>query len=246
MKKITCLISIVTASMCMNAQTNVNFKRLVSFDGTNGAKPFAGLIIGKDGNLYGTTVSGGVYNNGTIFKMSPNGTISTLFSFNGTNGFFPSSELVQGADGKLYGSTSHGGNGYDNLHSGGAGTIFKISTDGRDFTNLYFFGGMGEPVGGLVLATDGNFYGTTQWGGTGNVGTIFRISPEGDFKTLASLGISFSCPDSGLVLGRDSNMYGTMAVGGKTGGSIFQTNHQWSSNNLGFFYSYELLSHFTK
>ena len=98
----------LAATFCLQAQTNVAFTRLVSFDGTNGAMPFAGLTLGKDGNFYGTTCRGGEYGNGTIFKMTPDGRITKLFSFNGTSGYFSDGELVQGKDENLYGMTTLG------------------------------------------------------------------------------------------------------------------------------------------
>jgi uncharacterized repeat protein (TIGR03803 family) len=148
--------------------------------------------------------------------MTPNGMLTTLFSFNGTNGFGPVGELVQGPDGNLYGTTSHGGNHYDTLHQGGAGTIFRITTNGTFFTNLYFFTEMGEPIRGLALGADGNFYGTTKWGGKGHEGTIFKISCGGSFETLRSLDATTGTPpDSSLLLGYDGILYGTMAFGGQ-------------------------------
>jgi uncharacterized repeat protein (TIGR03803 family) len=215
LKNLLVIILLVGVTVSLKAQTNIIFTRLLSFDGTNGARPFAGLTIGNDGNLYGTTCSGGIYDRGTIFKMTPNGKLTMLFSFNGTNGFDPEGELAQGNDGNLYGTTRHGGNGYDTLHQFGAGTIFRINTDGKGFTNLYFFSLMGEPVGGLALGEEGNFYGVTQWGGKGSEGTIFRISPDGNFKTLISLDDKTGAnPNSGLIFGRDGNLYGTMGFGG--------------------------------
>lgn len=86
---------------------------LVNFTNTNGLWPHAGLVQGMDGNFYGTTTFGGAYGpapgNGTVFKMSPDGILTTLFSFAGTNGAAPESELIEGADGNFYGTASSGG-----------------------------------------------------------------------------------------------------------------------------------------
>lgn len=199
-----------------HAQTNVTFVSLFSFDATSGVRPDFGLTIGADRNLYGTTFQAGAYGHGTIFKITPSGRLTVLFSFNGTNGCLPAGELVQGPDGALYGSTSHGGHGYDPVRQAGAGTVFRINTDGQGFTNLHFFEGMGEPVGELVCAPDNNFYGLTKWDGAGHEGSIFRISPEGKFETLLSLNDKTGAiPTSGMILGKDGNMYGTMAWGGQ-------------------------------
>jgi len=183
--------------------------------------PFAGLTLGKDGNFYGTTCRGGEYGNGTIFKMTPDGRITKLFSFNGTSGYFSDGELVQGKDENLYGMTTLGGNGYEPLHQQGAGTIFRIKCDGSEFTNLYLFDGMSQPIGGLALGADGNFYGGTRWGGTGNDGFIFRISSDGVFTNLLSYDYrQFSHVLAGFVLGRDGDLYGTTSSGGKYDGGV--------------------------
>src|SRR6516164_5824679 len=108
---------------------------------------------------------------------------TTLLSFNGTNGANPAAGLVQGADGNFYGTAPNGG-------PNSNGIVFAISPDGSFFTNFYnFTGGTNgaQPVGGLVIGTDGNFYGTTSGGGTSNCGTVFQLTPHGAFKQLAQL-----------------------------------------------------------
>ncbi len=98
---------------------------LVSFNGTNGSRPVAGLVQGSDGNFYGTTLLGGANNHGTVFKMTTGGVLTTLVSFNGANGLSPFAPLVQGSDGNFYGTTA-GGNGYWlNDGYGGYGTVFQ-------------------------------------------------------------------------------------------------------------------------
>src|SRR4029077_9182656 len=104
--------------------TNGAFTSLLSFTNGNGAKPFAQLMRGLDGNLYGTTTAGGSDDtNGTVFKMTTNGVLTTLTSFHITNGAVPNAELIQGIDGGLYGTTVNGG--LSNL-----GTAFRITTNG--------------------------------------------------------------------------------------------------------------------
>jgi uncharacterized repeat protein (TIGR03803 family) len=142
------------------------------------------LIQATDGNLYGSTAGGS--NNGTIFKISPAGVITTLYDFcsqpNCADGSYPWSALTQGSDGNFYGVTQHGGT---NLNCGGqgCGTIFKLTPNG-DLTTLYSFcpqptvNGIcpdGNYPYGLTQATDGNFYGTTLFGGN-NDGTVYRLS----------------------------------------------------------------------
>lgn len=216
MKPLNIIICAIAIAISVKGQTNIVFTRLFSFDGTNGAIPYSGLMIGMDGNFYGTTCKGGDSNCGTIFRMNPNGKVNKLFSFDGLNGYWPNGELVQGHDGNLYGITTLSGNGYDSLHQQGAGTIFRIKCDGTGFTNLYMFDGMSQPIGGLAMGMDGKFYGVTTWGGAGNDGFVFRISSDGCFTNLLSYDFrKFSRALQGFVLGRDGNLYCTTSGGGK-------------------------------
>jgi len=202
----------------------VYFTTLASFDGTDGASPYAGLVQGGDGNFYGTAWVGGNpncnggYGCGTVFKITPSGTITTLYNFcsqsNCTDGAFPLAPLVQGSDGNFYGTAGDGG-------ASGAGTVFKI-TPGGTLTTLHSFDGTdgGGPVAGLVQATDGNFYGTASGGGTNDRGTVFKITPAGTLTRLYSFcAAGDPCPDgagprASLVEGIDGNFYGTTAYGG--------------------------------
>ena len=138
---------------------------------TDGAGPSGGLIQATDGNFYGTTYSGGANNGnctsgtcGTVFKITPEGTLTTLHTFDYTDGANPEAGLVQATDGNLYGSTN--------------GTVFKITTTGT-LTTLH----SGVSPNALVQDTNGTFYGTTINGGKsiyhfcgGTCGTIFSLS----------------------------------------------------------------------
>jgi uncharacterized repeat protein (TIGR03803 family) len=199
---------------------------LYSFTGGNdGDKPYAGLVQGVDGNCYGTTTVGGYWtyldpNNigyGTVFKVTPTGTLTTLYSFSGSDGFDPCANLVQGKDGNMYGATRRGG-------AYGYGTIFKISTNGI-LNTLYSFTGSSDgawPLGGMVQGADNNLYGTTYYRGaytsldsSGNgYGTIFKITTTGVLTTLASFdNTNGANPNSTLVIGTDGNFYGTTVSG---------------------------------
>ena len=150
------------------------------FDGTDGAFPY-GLVQATDGNLYGTTNVGAAQDYGTVFKMTPSGKLTTLHTFcsqsNCTDGARPAAGLVQATDGNLYGTTYEGGaNDY--------GTVFKMTPSGK-LTTLHSFCSESNctdgasPTAGLVQATDGNLYGTTDGGGANGFGTVFKITPSG-------------------------------------------------------------------
>ncbi len=199
------------------------------FDGINanfvlgdGYSPTGSLVQGTDGNFYGTTESGPVGASccGTVFKITPGGTLTTLHEFQGypTDGSFPyQAGLVQGTDGNLYGTTSQGG-------ANDRGTVFKI-TPGATLTTLYSFSSStaDQPRAGLVLGTDGNFYGTTS-------ATIFKITPTGSPTTLYTFCSQTGCTDgaagpqgAGLLQATDGNFYGTTAEGGANGqGTVFR------------------------
>ena len=190
----------------------------------DGSSPYSGLTEGTDGNFYGTTRGGGTDDFGTVFKITPSGTLTTLRSFTDADGITPQSTLVQATDGNFYGTTASGGIG------GIAGTVFKITPSGT-LTTLHFFCSLsscadGEaPVGGLVLATDGNFYGTTQTGGgTSGDGTIFQITPAGTLTTLHSFGGPDGAqPVAGLVQATDGSFYGTTLTSGSGAyGTVFR------------------------
>ena len=199
---------------------------LVSFNGANGSHPVAALVQGSDGNFYGTTEYGGTNgNNGTVFQMTPDGTLTTLVSFNGTNGSYPVAPLVQGSGGYFYGTTP--GSSY---YGPGYGSVFKISTNGA-LTSLHSFTGGNDgknPEAGLVQGTNDNFYGTTENGGTDGYGAVFKISATGALTTLYSFtyGNDGAYPEAGLVQGTNGNFYGTTTYGGNlslNGGDGFGT-----------------------
>jgi len=183
-------------------------------------------VQANDGNFYGTTFKGGGGNHlGTVFKITPSGTLTTLHSFAGSDGANPEAALVRGrgSDGHFYGTTVHGG-------SYGAGTVFKITLSGTLTTLHSFSGSEGEfPAASLIQANDGNFYGTATYGGTSppcgaDCGTIFSITSTGTLTTLHSFaGSDGANPEAALIQANDGNFYGTTYRGGTNQeGTVFR------------------------
>jgi uncharacterized repeat protein (TIGR03803 family) len=194
------------------------FSTLYSFSGSDGKIPWSTLTVGNDGSLYGTTYQGGTggcgsNGCGTVFKITPGGTLTTLYSFaDGADGALPESGVVQGADGNFYGVAAGGG-------ANQLGTAFRVSPGGA-LATLYAFGGAegsGRPVGNPVFDSSGTLYGTTE--GQNDNGIVFAISPGGAFSVLhAFSGGDGSEPNpGGLTLASDGRLYGT-TLGGGTGG----------------------------
>jgi uncharacterized repeat protein (TIGR03803 family) len=207
------------------------FTTLANFDLTNGFGPNAGLVQGTDGNFYGTTGNGGSncppFGCGTVFKLTPLGTLTTLHSFDGTDGSYATG-LVQSADRNFFGTTANGGANANCTN--GCGTVFKLTPSGA-LTTLHSFDGTdgSGPYSGLIQGTDGNFYGTTYYGGANNTcrdgcGTVFKITAKGGLTTLHSFeDTDGSGPNAGLIEGTDGNFYGTTFSGGAhSNGTVFK------------------------
>ena len=192
---------------------------------TDGTNPFGALVQTTDGNFYGTTTAGGSNGCnagcGTVFEITPGGTLTTLYRFSGPDGATPIAGLIQASDGSFYGTAYAGG-------ANSVGTIFNITSAGT-LTVLYNFCAKpscadgANPRGALVQGTDGSFYGTTSAGGTGNVGTVFKITSGGTLTTLHTFsGADGAYPFAGLIQASDGKFYGTTYAGGTYGlGAIF-------------------------
>ena len=150
---------------------------LYSFTGgTDGAAPAGTLVLGRDGNFYGTASQGGLGKRGTAFKLSPSGALTTLHAFGDLSiqdGVYPSGGVVQSSDGNLYGTT------YQDYKSG-YGTLFRVAPGGGGFTNLLYFDGCDDgshPQTALMEDSAGDLYGTTSAGGPCRTsqGTLFRL-----------------------------------------------------------------------
>ena len=215
------------------APNGSGFQLLHSFQcGTdNGCLPRAGLIQASDGNLYGTTFSGG--GQGSVFRIAPNGSgFQIIHSLHcETDGCFPQTGLIQASDGNLYGINESGGQFSD-------GTVFKIMPNGSGFQLLHSFQcGIAtdgcSPIGELIQANDGNLYGTTGGGGEFGGGILFRIALDGSsFQLIHSFQCVTGCgPLAGLIQASDGNLYGTtqqtiFTVG--LDGSGFQVLHTFA------------------
>jgi uncharacterized repeat protein (TIGR03803 family) len=202
---------------------------LYSFAGgsADGANPQV-LIQGSDGNFYGVTSNGGANEVGTVFKLTPEGVETILYSFVAGNGPENPTGLIQASDGNFYGTSPLSG-------AYGSGQVFKVTPKGV-LTLLYTFGATAfdgqDPVGQLVEASDGNFYGVTANGGqncipNGQVslpcGTVFKITPSG----VETIFHWFSGPDgtnpgAGLIQGSDGNFYGTTTGFFGRAGTVFE------------------------
>lgn len=204
------LLSTVSATGSAQAQT---FARLYSFKGgSDGANPYAGLILDAAGNLDGTTYFGGL-GSGTVFRVEKSGKETVLYSFHGeSDGANPYAGLIQDGFGNLFGTTLYTGGFGD-----GYGTIFKINASGQETVlHKFVFGDGSRPYGGLALDTAGNLYGTAQLGGTSDSGTVFELNTKGKVSVLYSFTgkADGRNPFAGLVRDAAGNLYGTAPYGG--------------------------------
>jgi uncharacterized repeat protein (TIGR03803 family) len=227
-------VALLMLPAAQSASAQSTFSVLTDFGGADGAGPYAGLVQGFDGNLYGTTEDGGGDNYGTLFRITPAGALDTLYSFCAkagcADGSAPSAGLVQGADGDFYGTTTAGGLNDD-------GTIFKITSAGT-LTRLHSFCSLPDCADGyfaaaaLVQAGSGDFYGTTEYGGAHTYGTVFRITTTGALTTLYSFCAQAfprctdgAIPHGALIEGVDGDFYGTTTAGGAANyGTVFRIN----------------------
>jgi uncharacterized repeat protein (TIGR03803 family) len=240
--QVSLLVLFATSVLAAPAQT---FTKLQFFNGANGANPYVGLTQGRDGSLYGTTIDGGAYGAGNVFKINLSGGLTSLYSFcaqtNCPDGQYPDTVLVLGMDGNFYGTTQSGGT------NGGYGTVFKITASGA-LTTLHSFDAAdgAAPYGSLVLAINGDFYGTTNVGGGFGGGNVFKITPGGTLTTLYTFCSQGGCADGQypvgpLIEGSDGNIYGTTHAGGNNSctdgcGTVFKIT---LSGNLTTLHSFD-------
>lgn len=217
------LLGLGVVTPLAQAQT---YKVLYSFiAGTDGAVPYAGLVMDAKGGLYGTTYLGGPSHSGTAYKVTDQGKETVLHSFGGADGILPYAGLIMDSKGNFYGTTQEGG---PDDHSG---TVYKMNSKGKE-TVLYSFtlgtdGGI--PLGGLVMDSNGLLYGTTSAGGISKCsegcGTVFKVNSKGLETVLYSFtgDTDGANPYAGLVMDTKGNLYGTTLNGGVSGaGTVFK------------------------
>ena len=215
-------------------QDGSGFVTLKSFVGSDGAAPYAGLVLSTNGCLFGTTYGGGLSNFGTVFKIARDGTgFSVLHSFTGAeDSKNPGAALIEGSDGALYGTTPFG-------NSATRGTIFKIQKDGNGYLVLHSFTGNPDgqqPQCKLLEGSDGALYGTASFGGPTVRGTVFTLQKDGSgYSTIYNFQNSAdgSGPGAGLVEGSNGALYGTTSYGGTDNcGTIFKMNKDGSGHTV--------------
>jgi len=188
--------------------------------GADGSLPNA-LVQGKDGNFYGSTFCGpespaNLFNgNGTIFKITAGGVLTTLYSFTGTSDGANPGNVIEGADGNLYGIAD----------AGTTRTVFKFTKAGQRSTVYNLQTTNGTVSAGLLASTDGNVYGTTKDGGIPKAGNIFRIDPAGQVTTWAFDGAGTGGQPSRPFEGAEHSLYGATALGGGSNdGTVYRLN----------------------
>jgi uncharacterized repeat protein (TIGR03803 family) len=258
---IFCVMFLLGTGAAQRSQAQTTYTILHSFQGgsTDGSTPNAGVIVDKDGNLYGTTIGGG-YGGGTIFKVDASGNESLLYRFpvsseylssNGYNcvvfyapkGALPYSPVVMGTDGNLYGTTAAGGaNGYqcysNAFGTDGDGAVFKLnlSSTPPSVSAPYSFTSEVDDYGspGLAVGPKGNLYGINTIGNISTFG-VFKLDTVGDstpLYTFPSGSVGPISPLSKLMLDSSGNIYGTStASSAYTNGMVYELVNSSGSYN---------------
>jgi uncharacterized repeat protein (TIGR03803 family) len=202
-----------------------------------GTQVVAPMTAHSDENFYGVAAANGAFDQGTVFKLTPAGVLSTLHAFSGTEGTAPAARLAEGADLALYGTAPQGG-------ANGFGSVFKITTAGVFAKLVDFTGASGAAPGSvphaLVLHTDGNFYGVCQAGGTNGFGIVFKMTPAGAVTTLVNFsGTAGTRPGAqpmGPLVFSGNLLYGVTKTGGAANaGVIFEVSTTGTWRSLGEF-----------
>jgi uncharacterized repeat protein (TIGR03803 family) len=232
---------ICTVSLFLLAAATTAFAQtlttLHNFTGADGDGPAASMILARDGNFYGTTFLGGSQEGGTIFRTTPSGSFSVFYNFCSQSqchdGSSPEAGLVQGSDGNFYGAAGNGGSG-----ESGDGTAFKVASNGtltvlHNFCTLSGCADGAGPESTPIQGTDGNFYGTTIYAGSGLGGVVYKVSSSGSFSVLYSSDPAHGSILNGVIQGADGNLYVTADTGGANGvGTVFKVTPSGSATVL--------------
>jgi uncharacterized repeat protein (TIGR03803 family) len=192
-----------------------------NFSANGFGQPTGGVIRDWAGNLYGTTFHGQAdvgSGYGVVYKVDTAGNATVLHNFtNGADGGYPYGGVIRDWKGNLYGTTNGGG-------ASGAGVVFKIGTSGNEMVLYSFTGGAdgGYPLGGVILDSKGNLYGTTNGGGASGGGVVFKIDTSGNETVLYSFtgGADGGGPLAGVILDSKGNLYGTTNGGGASNAGV--------------------------
>ncbi len=220
------------------------FKLLHNFGtgGAGGAAPYAGLVQGPGGSLFGDTFDGGSFGLGTVFKVDPSGNFSVLYSFAGDgDGAEPNATMTIDPEGNLYGTTTYGGS-RDCSPNGGqkCGTIFKLASTGTEKVLHSFFSylTLGDlPYAAVLRDASGNLYGTTSSGGPAGNGTVFKRDTSGNLTILHAFQSQSdgANPRSALIQDSAGNFYGTTISGSSptdNGGTVFKMDSEGNETVL--------------
>jgi uncharacterized repeat protein (TIGR03803 family) len=212
------------AGSAFQMTTAGNFTRIYAFCSLNGCAdgsgPWGGLTLGKDGNLYGTTTGGGTHGAGTLFKLTPLGTLTTLWNFdNGADAGAPWYPPLQGLDGNFYAVSN-------TIFAGDFGAFIKVTPTATEKVLVDFNFTNGNDPNLPTQGTDGNFYGTAVSGGSKGLGVLYKITSSGSIKVLHNF-VGFPTdgtnPIGQLVQGADGAFYGVTYLGGANNlGTVFK------------------------
>jgi hypothetical protein len=202
----------VLAGSLLSSASAQTLTTLVNFNNTDGGFPDAGLIADANGNLFGTTVGGGVTGYGTVFELAKTSTgyaaaPTTLVSFNSTDGANPYAGLIADANGNLFGTTSSGG-------VSGNGTVFELAKTSTGYavtpTTLVNFNSTdgASPYAGLIADANGNLFGTTLGGGVTGAGTVFEVAGSGFVPPVKFAGVPGKANCRGVTISTLAEAYG--------------------------------------
>ena len=213
------------------ATDGTSFSVLHAFDGTDGDAPFSGVTQGADGYLYGTTTSGGLQDQGVIYRLSTSGQIFSVLHDSTAPLIAP---LLQAADGKLYGTAYYGG-----THT--SGSVYRLDTSGANFEEVHSFDGSDGygPYGGLIQLADGKLYGVTFRGTPNEMGVVYKLDPSGSNFSVIHVfsGTEGKFSEAPLLAAPDGFLYGATDQGGAAGlGTIFRLDS--SGANFSIVYNF--------